>query len=112
MIYIITIMLTIFGITDRVHLVLHTTLEHTGIRHKLPPPALIQWLFIIGIFIFLGFQVHSSLHWVFLAAFAGLEIYGMMTRRMPGNRRAVFLQEEQMTTLGLFVLTFLVDIIR
>jgi hypothetical protein len=112
MIYIITILLTILGITDRFHVVLQTTLENARIRHKLPPPSLMQWLFIICIFIFLDFQIRSSLHWVFLAAYAGLEVYGIFTRRIPGHKRAVFLCEEQMTTLGLFILAFLVDVIR
>jgi hypothetical protein len=107
---IITILITLLGITDRFHIILSTKLEQARILHILPPPALIQWLFIVCLFAFFGVQLHTLVHWVFLSAFAGLTIYSLFSRWGLKDGHEYLLPAEQLMTLRLFVFSFMVNI--
>lgn len=111
-ILIIVFLVTVFGITGIIHSFLCLIPASFGTSSGLFLMAIIQWLLTILLIIWIDPSLKSSVHWIFLTAFLGLIIYGLIARKdftpVGGN----FLGAEQVAVFFWFVATlifYLVD---
>jgi hypothetical protein len=108
--YIFIMMITVFGITNRFHRLLFSMFASVQTRRNVPPAALVLWLIILCICAVKEVRADASV--LFLSAFIGLLVYGIIMGQGFTSCRSSLLYQEQMTTLRLFFLALILNLIR
>ena len=109
--FIITFIISCFGITGIFHIFFAGPIALLGIRQNISfiLGGIIEWSLIILLYTFFNSKVVDNLHWLFLISFIGLLINNFFARAHLTDKSKQLLNAEKIATFILFVLTLIIS---